>query len=352
LGRIDDRFAFFLRDGIPSRIRTEEIQWGGVRVDGIPPLEHAPMIRAVDADYLLAEEPVFGIEVNGDARAYPLRIVDNHEMANDTVGGVPVSLAYCTLCGAAIAFDGRAPNGQTYRFGTSGFLYRSNKLMYDRTTGTLWNQLTGEPVLGELAGEDLRLHVIPTVLSAWGDWLAQHPDTLVLSRDTGVYPAEFYEPGVLYGGYFASEETMFPVWQRSDALAAKAFVYTLFLDGVPKAYDVATLANEQVVNDLLADTNVVLVATRGTSQADGIDRRLGPVSYTNGGEVRAYARGDEVYFPGPDPYTLLDSAGNAWQVTEDALIGTDGQRATRLSGHLAYWFGWFAFFPDTLLYPE
>ena len=104
LARIDPGFANFLQDEFPSRIRAEEILWGGVQIDGIPPLEHAPMIPGLEADYLFDNEPVFGVVVNDDARAYPLRIVDNHEMANDTVGGVPISLAYCTLCGAAIAY--------------------------------------------------------------------------------------------------------------------------------------------------------------------------------------------------------------------------------------------------------
>jgi len=351
LSRIDPGFGDFLSDEHPTRLRVEEIQWGGVGIDGIPPLDQAPMIPAAEADYLLPNEPVFGLEINGDVRAYPLRIVDNHEMANDVVGGLPVSLAYCTLCGAAIAFDGRAPNGDTYDFGTSGFLYRSNKLMYDRPTRTLWNQLTGEPVLGELAAdEDLRLNIFPIVLSAWEDWLAQHPDTLVLDRDTGLYPADFYEPGILYGDYFQSGETMFPVWQRSELLADKDFVYTLYLNGVPKAYDVRRLAEEQVVNDSLGETAVVLVATQGTVTIEGNNRRVGPVTYTNGGEVRAYDRGGHLFTPGPDPYTVLDENGREWQVTEEGLLGPDDATAPRLSGHLAYWFGWYAFFPETLLY--
>jgi hypothetical protein len=351
LSRLDPGFGDFLSDEYPSRIRVEEIQWGGVKIDGIPPLEHVAMIPAAEADYLLPEEPVFGLEINGDVRAYPLRIVDNHEMANDTVGGVPVSLAYCTLCGAAIAFDGRAPNGEEYEFGTSGFLYRSNKLMYDRTTRTLWNQLTGEPVLGELAAdEDLRLNILPVVLSTWEDWLSRHPDTLVMTRETGLYPPDFYEPGVLYGDYFQSGETMFPVWQRSDLLADKDFVYTLYLDGIPKAYDVKRLAEEEVINDTLGETAVVLIATQGTVTIDGNHRRVGAVTYTNGGEVRAYDRGDHLFTPGPDPYIVLDEDGREWQVTEEALLGPDGETAPRLSGHLAYWFGWYAFFPDTLLY--
>ncbi len=349
LSGIDPEFANFLREDLPARIRTEEILWGGVRVDGIPPLENPPVIAGEETDYLLDEEPVFGIVVNGEARAYPLRIVDNHEMVNDVIGGVPVSIAYCTLCGAAIAYDGRSPDGQTITFGTSGFLYRSNKLMYDRPTRTLWNQLTGRPVLGELADQDIQLNIMPIVLSAWSDWLARHPDTQVLDRDTGVYPAEFYEPGVLYGDYFASDETMFPVWQRSNLLEAKSFVYALHLDGVAMAYEVEALAAEGVVNDTIGRTPVVLV-TGDILTVNGRDNQIGPVSYSNGGEVRVYQRGEATFSTGAETGLLVDGNGGIWQVTEEALLGPEGQELPRVAGHLAYWFGWYAFFPNTGLY--
>jgi hypothetical protein len=172
LGVLDPGFADFLQDEFPSTIRVEEILWGGVLVDGIPALSNATMIPADESTYMEPDEPVFGISINGDHRAYPLRILDWHEMANDVVGGVPVSLAYCTLCGSGIAFDGRASNGETYTFGSSGFLFRSNKLMYDRETRTLWNQLTGEPVLGKLVGTGIKLDLLPVVLTSWEPWQA------------------------------------------------------------------------------------------------------------------------------------------------------------------------------------
>lgn len=347
LGRIDPGFADFLRDDVPSRLRVEEIQWGGVLLDGIPALDNPVMIAPAEADYLIPGEPVFGIALNGDARAYPLRILDWHEMANDVVGGVPVSLAYCTLCGAAIAFDGRAA-GYTFDFGSSGFLYRSNKLMYDRQTRTLWNQLTGEPVLGPLADQDLTLDLLPVVLTTWQDWQADHPETTVVSLETGYN--RFYEPGAAYGDYFASPDTMFPVWQRSDLLPDKSQVYALRLDGVPKAYPIDVLIEAGVVNDTLGETPVVLIAPAPRVLVQGNDLDIGRTQYSAGAEVRAYARGDREFTPGPDADTVLDAAGNAWQVTEDALVGPDGQRAERLAGHLAYWFGWFAFFPETLVY--
>lgn len=348
LGRIDPGFEEFLGDGFLSTIRVEEIQWGGVAVDGIPALDNATMIAADDADYLDLNEPVFGISINDDHRAYPLRILDWHEMANDVVGGVPVSLAYCTLCGAGIAFDGRASNGETYTFGSSGFLFRSNKLMYDRQTRTLWNQLTGEPVLGELVGSEIILNLLPVVVTTWESWKTQHPDTLVLDINTGFQRT--YEPGAAYGGYFAYDDTMFPVWQRSDLLGSKDRIYALQVDGIPKAYPLEILAAEEVINDTIGDIPIVLIAARGDITVDGNSLRDGQVRYNAGGEVRAYNRGNEIFTSGPDPDSVIDSSGRIWQVTEEGLAGSDAEFLPRINGHLAYWFGWFSFFPRTLLY--
>ncbi|MEM8789790.1 MAG: DUF3179 domain-containing (seleno)protein, partial [Pseudomonadota bacterium] len=152
---IDPNFDDFLQ---PShiqpdamRIRLEEITWGGVRKDGIPSLDNPTMILAAEADYLRPDDLVFGVAINGDARAYPLRIMGWHEMFNEVIGGVPLALAYCTLCGSGILFE-TALEGrdEPLVFGSSGFLYRSNKLMFDRETHTLWNQFTGKPVMGPL----------------------------------------------------------------------------------------------------------------------------------------------------------------------------------------------------------
>ncbi|GJM41635.1 MAG: hypothetical protein DHS20C20_19170 [Ardenticatenaceae bacterium] len=358
LAGIDNYFGLFLQDSQPSKIRVEEIQWGGVVLDGIPALDNPNMLSAAEADYLEPWEPVFGIALNGDARAYPLRILDWHEMANDVVGGVPVSLAYCTLCGAAVAYDGRSVdldgNEVTYTFGSSGFLFRSNKLMYDRSTLTLWNQLTGEPVLGELAAGDIRLNLLPVVLTTWADWQEQHPETVVVDIETGF--SRRYVPGAAYGDYFANDERlfrdglMFPVWQQSDQLFNKDHVYALRLDETPKAYPVIDLLAERVVNDVVGETAVTLVAAGDIVEVDGTSQRTGPVTYTSGAEIRAFARGEHSFFPGANDFELMDEDGRTWQVTEEALIDPDGETLPRINGHLAYWFGWFAFFPETELY--
>jgi hypothetical protein len=358
LAGIDTYFGLFLQDKHPANIRVEEIQWGGVVLDGIPALDNPNMLPAAEADYLEPWEPVFGIAINDDARAYPLRILDWHEMANDVIGGVPVSLAYCTLCGAAIAYDGRSVdldgNEVTYTFGSSGFLFRSNKLMYDRSTLTLWNQLTGEPVLGELAAGDIRLNLLPVVLTTWADWQAQHPDTVVVDMETGFN--RVYVPGAAYGDYFANDERlfqdglMFPVWQQSDRLFNKDHVCALQLDDVPKAYPVTDLLAERVVNDVVGETAVTLIAAGEIVEVDGTSQRTGPVTYTSGAEIRAFARSEHTFSPGPDDFTVLDEDGRSWQVTEEALVGPDGETLERINGHLAYWFGWYAFYPETELY--
>ncbi|WP_218080619.1 DUF3179 domain-containing protein [Anthocerotibacter panamensis] len=347
LTRLDPALGEFLQDKFPVRLRVEEIQWGGVLVDGIPALDNARMIPAAKATYLNPGEPVFGLAINGDARAYPLRILDWHEMANDVVGGVPVSLAYCTLCGAGIAYDGRL-GGTTYTFGSSGFLFRSNKLMYDRQTRTLWNQFTGEPVLGNLAAKPIKLSLLPIVLTAWKDWQTQHPDTRVLDLNTGFNRS--YELGAAYGSYFASQDLMFPVWQRSQRLPGKERIYGLNFDEVQKAYPVKTLTARKVVNDTVGKTPVVLVAPRDVVTVRGKSLRDGPVSYASGGEVRAYRRDGMVFRAGPDAGTVLDPKGQPWHVTEEALLGPNGKRAPRLNGFQAYWFGWYAFFPKTQVY--
>ncbi|HEV7517889.1 MAG TPA: DUF3179 domain-containing protein [Thermoanaerobaculia bacterium] len=330
--RMDPELHRFLDSGRPSRIRVEMIQWGGVHVDGIPALENPRFVPAAEASYLTAGEPVFGVEIAGDARAYPLRILDWHEMANDVVGGVPVALTYCTLCGAGVLYDARAAGagGRTFTFGSSGFLYESNKLMFDRQTDTLWNQLTGEPVNGPLAETGLTLKRLPVVVTSWARWRGAHPETRVLDIHTG-YDRD-YTPGKAYGKYFASPDLMFPVWKRSQALPDKTWIFALLVGAAPKAYPLDALTRERVVDDTLGGTPVVLLADPGSR------------------EVRAYERGAFRFKPGKDTLAPVDPDGRPWRATEEALLGPGGERLPRLPGHLAYWFGWFSFYPRTEIY--
>jgi hypothetical protein len=278
------------------------------------------MLAAKDAGYLFDDDLVFGLEIAGDARAYPLRIMGWHEMMNDTVGGRHVALAYCTLCSAAIAYDTDVSGfAAELVFGTSGFLYRSNKLMYDRATLSLWNQFTGTPAVGPLVGSGIVLEQYPVVTTSWGAWKARHPDTTVLDIRTG-YERD-YDPGQAYAQYFHSDQLMFPAGLHDDRLAPKAHVFTVRVAEGARAWPVDTLGEHAVINDAIGELPVVVLA-------HGPERT-----------ARAYRRDGVEFAAGEEPGTLRGD-GAVWRVTEDALLASDGRRLERLPGHVAYWFAW------------
>jgi hypothetical protein len=327
---------------------VEEVVWGGVPFEGIPALERSPVIPASEATYLGPDDPVFGIVLGGEARAYPLRILDWHEMANDVLGGVPFSLAYCTLCGSGIAYDARVPGREPFDFGSSGFLMRSNKLMVDRQTRTLWNQFTGRPVLGPLADQEIRLQKLASVVTRWKEWRERHPDTTVLSPNTG--QRRSYEPGAAYAGYFASRTTMFPVHGARNDLPDKERVFGIERDDEAVAYPLTLLLEHGVVNDRVAGEPVVVVAQEPRIWVDGESLRSGRARYSAGAAVRAYARGAHELRAGKRAGQLLDGRGETWHVEEDALVGPGGERLPRTPGVLAYWFGWRSYHPKTRVY--
>ena len=197
-------------------------------------------------------------------------------------------------------------------------LYRSNKLMYDRATETLWRQFLGEPVVGPLANSGIKLKKFPITLTTWGEWKASHPDTTVLHVDTGVYDASFYvpedDPFAIYFDYFNSSDTMFPVWLQSEALATKAQVLGVLLGGVPKAYLLRALMEVPVFNDSIGENGLVVVTEplHGSARAYLADREGVRVTFREklGGVLGAR--------------TLVDSNGVTWRVTDDALLPDDG----------------------------
>ncbi|MEM7025254.1 MAG: DUF3179 domain-containing protein [Pseudomonadota bacterium] len=314
---IDPNFRLFLQPGVAHDIRLEEIVWGGVLKDGIPALVNPKHLSPDEATYLQDDELVFGVEINGDARAYPLRVLDWHEMFNDVVGGVPVALAYCTLCGSGILYDMRVSDrDEPFEFGSSGFLYRSNKLMYDQQTHSLWNQFTGKPVVGPLTGSGIELDTLPVTITTWRDWREQQPQTKVLSLDTG--HERDYTPGRPYGEYFASAELMFPVLVEDTRLAPKDYVFAL-RGATPKAWSLADFEGGRVIQD--DDLGVVLVG-------DAASRT-----------VRAYETGGRDFEAGAD-LSMLRADGQDWLVEEAGLTGPAGEQLKRLPGHIAYWFAW------------
>ncbi len=234
-------------------------------------------------------------------------------------------------------------SNEAVEFGTSGLLYRSNKLMYDRRTETLWRHFTGEPVVGRLADSGIVLKRFPVTLTTWGDWLAAHPETTVLSIETGVYPPQVYlpegDPGAAYNNYFSNPNPVFPVWQQSDALPAKATVFGVIVNGAPKAYDLLSLVPRPVLNDSLGGANIAVVTPPGTSAA------------------RAYLRGNieltEAKATGGET-VVTDTTGRRWRMTEEALVRTDDAsiKLARMPTHFSFWFGWYAAYPNTQVYTK
>jgi hypothetical protein len=332
--RIDPRMALFFRPGSRTAIRLDEIDWGGVVPNGIPPLRRLEILKAADARYLRDGHVVFGIVVDGEARAYPRRILAWHELALDRLGGVDLAIVYCTLCGTVIPWE-RTVAGQTFTFGTSGLLYQSNKLMFDEETASLWSSMEGVPVVGPLVGKGLRLAPRPVVTTTWGEWRREHPETTVIGLDTGF--ERDYSEGAAYRDYLATDRLMFAV-SRSDArLKNKDEVLALRVPGAggrdqPVAVSVKRLRREPVLHLDVAGRRFVVI----TSPA---------------GANRVFECGTERFVAVERDGDVRDAAGRTWQVTEAALVSRDdtARRLARVAAHRAFWFGWYAQFPDTIL---
>ena len=288
------------------------------------------MITADKASYLEDDNVVFGVEINGDARAYPNRILAWHEMFVDKIGGVHYAGVYCTLCGAVILYE-TVQGDQQYHLGTSGFLYRSNKLMYDKDTQSLWSTTRGEPVIGPLANRGIRLKRSFVVTTTWGEWRKRHPDTTVLSMDTG-YNRDYGE-GVAYREYFSTDDLMFTVPKQDDRLNNKDQIVAL-------TFPEHTTDTMAIHERFLIDNPVY-------------QDQLGPIDFVvltdRSGANRVFERGETEFrtFDGGD--SVVDAEGNTWTMSEDALRLDDGRELARLPAHRAFWFGWYAVHNDTRL---
>jgi len=335
-GAIDPRMQRFFPPNATSLIRLDEIDWGGVTVNGIPPLRAPKVLKASEGRYLRDNHIVFGVVVNGEARAYPKRILAWHEMAIDTLGGVDLTVVYCTLCGTVIPYESVA-GGRRHRFGTSGLLYRSNKLMFDEDTMSLWNTTEGRPVVGLLAGSNVELTSRPAVTTTWGEWRTQHPSTTVLSLDTG--HTRDYSEGAAYRDYFSHDRLYFQVLKNDRRLKNKAEVLVMRVRPAAGG-DAQPVA---IVADFLKRSPVFHFEVSG--------RRLLAITSKQGAN-RVYSVGQHVvaFAAQAIDQTLVDSGGRIWTMNEDALTLTGGSISLpRYTAHRAFWFGWHAQYPNTLL---
>jgi hypothetical protein len=338
----------FSTDFSKNNVDLGEVISGGPPKDGIPSIDSPKFVSVGDADaWLGSEEAIILLELNGQARAYPLQILMWHEIVNDEIGETPVAVTYCPLCNTAIAFKAEI-DGRRLDFGTTGRLRYSNLIMYDRQTETWWQQATGEAVAGELTGE--RLPFLPATLIPWSTFKANYPEGRVLSRQTGA--ARNYG-GNPYDGYdtVGNQPFLYTGPDVSEALPDMARVLGVEHNGEAVAYPYPVLGETRVVNDRVGEASIVVFWEPGTASA------LDASKVAEGrdvGSAAAYARqlGDRTLTFRFDGEQIVDEeTGSHWNLLGEATAGPlVGEELTPVIGNYYLWFAWWAFRPDARLY--
>ena len=220
-------------------VSLDDLHQGCPARDCIPSIDNPKFVAAADATHVADDDIVIAISFDGEHRAYPARILDHHEIVNDTIAGEPVAITWCPLCGSAVGVR-REVGGKVTEFGVSGVLYNSDLVFYDRQTETLWDQVEAKGIVGPLTGETLEL--VPVTMTRWSRWRAAHPDTLVLSEDTGF--AEDYSTDH-YGKYRDSDRIVFPVKRKDKSIHPKSVVFGFSLDDGSVAYTESLLQEHE-----------------------------------------------------------------------------------------------------------
>ena len=265
--------------------------------DAIPPLNSPEYESSLEAErWIQNDDIVLGVEFAGDARAYPIKIMNWHEIVNETIGGRKIVITYCPLCNSGIVFD-RYLGEQLLSFGNTGALYESAMVMYDRETESYWYQITGEALKGSLQGQ--RLSILPSTMMLWKEWRTLHEDTKVLSLDTGYTRNYLGDPYRAYGN--PDSQPGFPVSIQDNRLLPKDQVVGITINGISKAY---------------------------------------PIKIVQGKVIRDIVSGQEVEIVG-------DIAGRSAQV----FLIKDGEQIS-IPSSSTFWFAWFAGYKDTLIYKD
>ena len=351
------RTAGWQTDFSRHTVPYSEFRSGGVPRDGIPPLDQPAHESIAAADRWLADpQPVVALAINGAARAYPLAILTWHEIANDTLGGVPVAVTFCPLCNSAVAFDRRL-DGATLDFGVSGNLRHSDLVMWDRQTESWWQQLTGQGIVGDYAGYQLKM--LPAQLVSWRDFKAAYPQGDALSRDTGHARDYGRNP---YTGYDNPNQSPFLFeGQPDDRLPAMERVAALILDGQPLAFPFPILEQEKAVNYAANGRHIVVLFQPGAASAldqprIADSRDVGSAAVFNAdlnGQTLTF-RPQESNSGHPADAGFVDQqTGSVWNVLGQAIAGPlTGQSLTPIVHASHFWFAWAAFAPQTQIYGE
>jgi len=218
-------------------VALDDLHQGCPARDCIPSIDAPKFVAASDAAHVADDDIVIAISFDGEYRAYPAQILDHHEIVNDTIAGEPIAITWCPLCGSAVGVRRRI-NGEITEFGVSGVLYNSDLVFYDRATETLWDQVEAKGIVGPLTGEKLAL--VPVTMTHWSRWREAHPDTIVLSTETGF--DEDYSTDH-YGKYRESTQIIFAVKNEDARIHPKSVVFGFTVDGKSIAYTEALLQN-------------------------------------------------------------------------------------------------------------
>ena len=323
-----------------------EIRSGGPRRDGIPPIDNPRFIDVANPpDYMKDNEPVISVEINGEAKAYPLAILVSHEIVNDELGGIPITVSFCPLCNTAIVFDRRV-GGEILDFGTSGNLRLSDLVMWDRQTESWWQQITGEAIVGELTGT--KLTFLPAPLISWNDFRTSFPQGQVLSRETGFGRIYNYDIPP-YGGYDALNRNPFLFsGDFDDRLKPMERVVSLTIGDEAVAYPFEFLMENPVVNDTVSGKDVVVFYVGGT-----LSPFAGPGASENRtvgstGVFDPVVEGQKLTFGVRGNVIVDDETETTWNILGQGVVGPlKGTQLTPIVHANHFWFAWFAFNPET-----
>jgi len=324
-----------------------EIISGGPPPDGIPPIDDPQFVSVEEAnEWIGANEPVIYLEMNDEVHAYPVQILIWHEIVNDTVGGVPVAVTYCPLCNSAVSYR-REVAGQVTTFGTSGRLYASALVMYDRATESLWTHFDGLAVVGALTGQ--RLEPISSPLLGWSDFKESFPEARVLDRDSTGHNRPYGENP--YAGYDNPDtEPFLFLGIVDDRAASKRRVVGVTIDGEARAWALDGLANGEAsaTNSQIGETPVVLFWKAGQASALESAQVEGGRDVGSAAVFSPVVDGETLTFTVDDGGFVDDQTGSLWDITGTATSGELAGTSLEQIHHLdTFWFAWSTYQPGT-----
>ncbi|MCY3979146.1 MAG: DUF3179 domain-containing protein [Chloroflexi bacterium] len=332
-----------------SQVDFSEILVGNPTKNGIPSVSD-PAMESVEeaANWLSVRSPVIALEIDGEARAYPLAILMWHEIANDEIAGRPVAVTFCPLCNSSVTFDRRV-NGSVLDFGVSGLLRNSDLIMYDRQSETWWQQLTSEGLVGEYAG--VLLGLVPSQVIGFGRFAERYPDGLVMSRETGYKRQYGINP---YSNYDSRAGRPFlfrgEIDQRLDS--AVDHVLAAIIGESAKAYPFEILRERRVINDSIGDIPIVVFFQSGVASALGDSVIDSARDIGGAGMYEASFDGEALQFAANADGTFIDAqTQSTWNAFGEAIDGElAGSQLNWVHAFPHFWFAWAAFHPDTEVY--